>query len=403
MTGVPPGLPASGTPLVEVSGASFAYGARRVLRGRVLRGAGRRCRGAGRPQRRRQVHAGAAGGRAPRPRLRHGAPGRARPARRAAPPGGARLRPRPAGAAAAWPFTVREAVMMGRAAHQGLLAVPGRFDHGAWRARSGPATSSTWPDRRARRPLRRRAAPRLLRPGPGPGAARPPARRAHRLPRPRPPGGGHGAWRRWRPRAGCAWWRCCTTSTCRRRPATGWWSLRARARRGRGRAGRGAHRRAGPRGVGRPGLARRERRHRAPRWCCRPALDSRGKDLEARGQGRARGVTHRWWKSTATPRTSPRRRRRTTSPFATLLEQPARTGNLPPAAPPPRGVGVLGSARIALVSPVAGRDAKRGRPDDRATAIRGTRSRGRRGRGCAGPPRVTISPTCSRPASTVAA
>lgn len=30
-----------------------------------------------------------------------------------------------------WPFTVREAVMMGRAAHQGLLAIPGRFDTGA--------------------------------------------------------------------------------------------------------------------------------------------------------------------------------------------------------------------------------------------------------------------------------
>jgi len=31
----------------------------------------------------------------------------------------------------AWPFTVREAVMMGRAPHQGLLAVPSRFDRGA--------------------------------------------------------------------------------------------------------------------------------------------------------------------------------------------------------------------------------------------------------------------------------
>jgi iron complex transport system ATP-binding protein len=30
-----------------------------------------------------------------------------------------------------WPFTVREAVMMGRAPHQGLLAVPGPLDHGA--------------------------------------------------------------------------------------------------------------------------------------------------------------------------------------------------------------------------------------------------------------------------------
>jgi iron complex transport system ATP-binding protein len=32
---------------------------------------------------------------------------------------------------APWPFTVREAVMMGRAPHQGLLAFPGPFDHGA--------------------------------------------------------------------------------------------------------------------------------------------------------------------------------------------------------------------------------------------------------------------------------
>ena len=31
----------------------------------------------------------------------------------------------------AWPFTVREAVMMGRAPRQGLLALPSRFDHGA--------------------------------------------------------------------------------------------------------------------------------------------------------------------------------------------------------------------------------------------------------------------------------
>jgi iron complex transport system ATP-binding protein len=31
----------------------------------------------------------------------------------------------------AWPFTVREAVMMGRAPRQGLLAVATRFDHGA--------------------------------------------------------------------------------------------------------------------------------------------------------------------------------------------------------------------------------------------------------------------------------
>lgn len=31
----------------------------------------------------------------------------------------------------AWPFTVRETVMMGRAPHQGLLALPTRFDRGA--------------------------------------------------------------------------------------------------------------------------------------------------------------------------------------------------------------------------------------------------------------------------------
>jgi len=32
-----------------------------------------------------------------------------------------------------WSFTVRETVMMGRAPHQGLLAIPGPFDHGAVR------------------------------------------------------------------------------------------------------------------------------------------------------------------------------------------------------------------------------------------------------------------------------
>ena len=31
----------------------------------------------------------------------------------------------------AWPFSVRETVMMGRAPRQGLLAFPSRFDHGA--------------------------------------------------------------------------------------------------------------------------------------------------------------------------------------------------------------------------------------------------------------------------------
>jgi iron complex transport system ATP-binding protein len=37
----------------------------------------------------------------------------------------------PQEAQVAWPFTVREAVMMGRAARQGLLALPDRFDRGA--------------------------------------------------------------------------------------------------------------------------------------------------------------------------------------------------------------------------------------------------------------------------------
>ena len=47
---------------------------------------------------------------------------------------------------APWPFTVREAVMMGRAPHQGLLAVPGPFDHGAVDGRAaGLRPRSTWP------------------------------------------------------------------------------------------------------------------------------------------------------------------------------------------------------------------------------------------------------------------
>jgi iron complex transport system ATP-binding protein len=37
----------------------------------------------------------------------------------------------PQEAQVSWPFTVREAVMMGRAPHQGLLALPDRFDRGA--------------------------------------------------------------------------------------------------------------------------------------------------------------------------------------------------------------------------------------------------------------------------------
>jgi len=37
----------------------------------------------------------------------------------------------PQESAVVWPFTVREAVMMGRAARQGLLAIPDRFDRGA--------------------------------------------------------------------------------------------------------------------------------------------------------------------------------------------------------------------------------------------------------------------------------
>ena len=169
---------------------------------------------------------------------------------------------------APWPFTVREAVMMGRAPHQGLLAVPGPVRP---RRRGGRAAGLR--PRRARRPaarraLRRRAAARLLRPRAGPGAARPAPRRAHRLPRPGPPGGRHGDG------AGGGAGRALRGGGAPRpqpgrrvgRPDRG--PLR-RPGGGRRSAARGAHRRAGERGLGacRCGAARTAPPGR--RWCCR--------------------------------------------------------------------------------------------------------------------------------------
>jgi iron complex transport system ATP-binding protein len=131
VTGVPPGLPASGTPLVEVSGASFAYGARRVLEGVSFAArAGELVglvgpNGAGKSTLVRLV-AGLLAPASGTVRLGgldpHAAPRRAVARLCALVPQEPRT---------PWPFTVREAVMMGRAPRQGLLAVPGPLDHGA--------------------------------------------------------------------------------------------------------------------------------------------------------------------------------------------------------------------------------------------------------------------------------
>ena len=131
MTGIPPGLPAPGTPLVEVSGASFAYGARAALEGVSLTArAGELVallgpNGAGKSTLVRLV-AGLLAPASGTVRLcgldPHAAPRRAVARVCALVPQEPRT---------PWPFTVREAVMMGRAPHQGLLAVPGPLDHGA--------------------------------------------------------------------------------------------------------------------------------------------------------------------------------------------------------------------------------------------------------------------------------
>jgi len=131
VTAVPPGLPAPGTPLVEVSGASFSYGSRAALEGVSLMAlAGELVallgpNGAGKSTLVRLV-AGLLAPASGSVRLcgldPHAAPRRA-VARVCA------LVPQEPHTP--WPFTVREAVMMGRAPHQGLLAVPGPLDHGA--------------------------------------------------------------------------------------------------------------------------------------------------------------------------------------------------------------------------------------------------------------------------------
>ena len=124
-------IPPAGTPLVEAHQVSFAYGARPALRqvsftaraGELVALVGPN--GAGKSTLLRL----AAGLLAPSEGevrvgglVAHAAPRRALARVCALVP----QEPR-----APWPFTVREAVMMGRAPHQGLLALPGRFDHGA--------------------------------------------------------------------------------------------------------------------------------------------------------------------------------------------------------------------------------------------------------------------------------
>ena len=126
-----PALAPPGTPLVEADSVSFAYGARPALQGVSFTArAGELVallgpNGAGKSTLLR-LAAGLLTPSAGRVRVggleAHSAPRRALARICALVP----QEPR-----APWPFTVREAVMMGRAPHQGLLAVPGPFDHGA--------------------------------------------------------------------------------------------------------------------------------------------------------------------------------------------------------------------------------------------------------------------------------
>jgi iron complex transport system ATP-binding protein len=124
-------LPPPGTPLVEVRGASFAYGGVPALSGASFTARAGEVvallgpNGAGKSTLLR-VAAGLLAPTAGTVRLAgidpHAAPRRA-VARLCA------LVPQETGAPGG--FTVREAVMMGRAPHQGWLAIPGPFDHGA--------------------------------------------------------------------------------------------------------------------------------------------------------------------------------------------------------------------------------------------------------------------------------
>ena len=124
-------LPAAGTPLVEAEGVSFSYGAQTALRevsftarsGELVALVGPN--GAGKSTLLRL----AAGLLVP-------SAGRVRVGGLDAPTAPRRALARvcalvPQEPRAPWPFTVREAVMMGRAPHQGLLAVAGPFDRGA--------------------------------------------------------------------------------------------------------------------------------------------------------------------------------------------------------------------------------------------------------------------------------
>ncbi len=127
----PSGVPPPGTPLVELREVSFAYGTRPALEavsltaraGELLGLVGPN--GAGKSTLARLV-AGLLPPSAGTVRLAGLDPHAA--SRRAVARVCALVPQEPR---APWPFTVRQAVMMGRAPHQGLLAVPSPLDHGA--------------------------------------------------------------------------------------------------------------------------------------------------------------------------------------------------------------------------------------------------------------------------------